>query len=137
MTSLFTIELTINMPDGGRLARKLLNMYFTDMPEDINEAAFNLCDGDKTVQERKFANLTMKRVDAWASQEGSLEIFALMSVSGGDSTFIKLVFAEYMDSFSDYLKRASSVYFSSTDYPPDISLQPTDWNMEMNLNPHG
>jgi len=137
MTSLFTIELTINMPDGGQLARKLLNMYFADMPVDINETAYNLCDTDRTVQERKFANLTMKRVDAWSSQEGSLKIFALLSVSGADSTFIKQVFAKYMDGFPDYLKRASGVYFYHTDFPPDISLQPTDWNMELNLNLRG
>jgi hypothetical protein len=137
MTSLFTIELTINMPDGSRLARKLLNMYFADMPVDINETAYNLCDADRKVQEQKFTNLTMKRVDAWSSQEGSLKIFALLSVSGNDSTFIKQVFATYMDSFPDYLKRASGVYFTHTEFPSDIALQPTDWNMEMNLNRQG
>ena len=137
MTSLFTIELTINMPDGGRLARKLLNMYFADMPVDINETAYNLCDADRTVQARMFANLTMKRVEAWSIHEGSLKIFALLSVSGKDSTFINQVFATYMDSFPDYLKKASGVYFTHTDFPPDISLQPTDWNMELNLNLRG
>ena len=136
MTSLFTIELTINMPDGGRLARKLLNLYFADMSMDIDETAYNLCDADRTVQARKFANLTMKRADAWSSQEGSLKIFALQSVSGEDSTFIEQVFAKYMDNFTDYLKKASGGYFSHTGFPPDISLQPTDWSMELNLNTH-
>lgn len=137
MTSLFTIELTINMPDGGRLARKLLNMYFADMTKDINETAYNLSDGDRTVQARKFTNLTMKRADAWSSQEGSLKIFALLAVSGEDSTFIERVFAKYMDNFTDYLKKASGVYFSHTGFPTDISLQPTDWSMELNLTLRG
>ena len=131
MTTLFTIGLTINMPDGGRYARKLLNLYFTDMPADINETAYNLCDANEAVQTRKFANLTLKRADAWSSPEGSLNIFALLSVSGEDSTFIEQVIAKYMDGFPDYLKKASGGYFSPTGFPPDISIQPTDWNAEV------
>jgi hypothetical protein len=131
MTTLFTIELTINMPDGGRHARQLLNLYFTDMPVDINETAYNLCDANEAVQARKFAKLTLKRADVWSSQEGSLKIFALLSVSGEDSTFIKQVIAKYMDGFPGYLKRAGGGYFSRTGFPPGISLQPTDWNAEV------
>ena len=130
MTNLFTIELTINMPDGGRHARHLLNFYIPEMLGDINEAAYNLCDANEVVQARKFAKLALKRFDVW-SQEGSLKIFALLSVSGEDSTFIKQVIARYMDGFPGYLKTASGRHFSSTGFPPDISLQPTDWNAEV------
>lgn len=129
MTTLFTIDLTINMSDSGRHAQKLINLYFADMHEDINETAYNLCDADGAVQARKFAKLTLKRADVWSEER--LKIFALLSVSGEDSTFIKQVFAKYMDSFPDYLKRASGRYFSPSGFPPDISLQPTDWNMEL------
>lgn len=132
MTNLFTINLTINMLDGGRHARKLINLYFADMYEDINEIAYNLCDADIAVQARKFDKLTLKRADVWSSQENRLKIFALLSVSSEDSTFIKQVFAKYMDGFHNYLKRASGRYFSPTGFPLDISLQPTDWNMELN-----
>jgi len=131
MTTLFTIDLTINMTDGGRHARQLLNLYFTDMPVDIEETAYNLCDANEAVQSQKFAKLILKRADVWASEEGSLKIFTLLSVSGEDSTFIKQVISKYMDSFPDYLKRASGGYFSRTGFPPDISLQPTDWNTEV------
>jgi hypothetical protein len=131
MTTLFTINLTINMPDGGRHARQLLNLYVADMPVDIQETAYNLCDTNEAVQARKFAKMTLKRADVWSSQEHSLKIFALLSVSGEDSTFIKQVIAKYMDSFPDYLKRASGRYFSRTGFPSDISLQPTDWNAEV------
>ena len=131
MITLFTIDLTINMPDGGRHARHLLNLYYADMPVDINEIAYNLCDANEAVQARKFAKLTLKRAEVWSSQEGSLKIFALLSVSGEDSTFIKQVIAKYMNGFPDYLKRASGGYFSRTGFPPDISLQPTDWNAEV------
>ena len=131
MTTLFTIDLTINMPDGGRHAKQLLNLYIPDMPVDINETAYNLCDANEAVQARKFAKLTLKRADAWSSQEHSLEIFALLSVSGEDSHFIKQVIAQYMDGFSDHLKKASSKYYSHTGFPPDISLQPTDWTAEV------
>jgi hypothetical protein len=131
MTTLFTIDLTIKMPDGGRHARQLLNLYFADMPVDIQETAYNLCDANEAVKARKFANLTLKRADAWASEEHSLNIFALLSVSGEDSIFIKQVISKYMDSFPDYLKRASVGYFSRTGFPPEISLQPTDWNAEV------
>ena len=131
MTTLFTIDLTINMPDGGRHARQLLNLYFADMPEDINETAYKLCDADEAVQARKFAKLTLKRADVWSSQEGSLKIFALISVSGEDYIFIKQVIAKYMDSFPDYLKRAGGKYFSRAGFPPDVPLQPTDWNAEV------
>jgi hypothetical protein len=131
MTTLFNIDLTINLPDGGRHARKLLNLYFADMPVDINETAYNLCDANVALQARKFAKLKLKRADAWSSQEGSLNIFALLSVSGEDSTFIKQVITKYMDGFPDYLKRASGGYFSPTGFPPGIPLQPTDWNAEV------
>jgi hypothetical protein len=131
MTTLFTIELTINMPDGGRHARQLLNLYFEDMPADINATAYNLCDANEAVQARKFAKLTVKRADVWSSQEHSLKIFALLSVSGEDSTFVKQVIARYMDAFPDYLKKAGGGYFSRTGFPPDIPLQPTDWNAEV------
>jgi hypothetical protein len=129
MISFFTIDLTINMPDSGRLARKLINLYLADMPVDINEIAYSLCDANRSVQERKFAKLTRKRSDAWTNEEGSLNIFALLSVSGEDSNFIKQVFVKYMDGFPDYLKRASGRYFSPTVFPADISLQPTDWDV--------
>ena len=132
MTTLFTINLTINMPDGGRQARQLLNLYFADMPVEIQETAYNLCDANEAVQAQKFAKMTLKRADAWSNQEHSLKIFALLSVSGEDSTFIKQVFTQFMDSFPDYLKTASGRYFSSTGFPPDISIQPTDWNAELN-----
>jgi hypothetical protein len=131
MTTLFTIELTINMADGGRLARQLLNLYHPDMPVDINETAFNMCDTNEAVQVRKFAKLTLKRSEVWSSQEGSLKIFALLSVSGEDSTFIKQVITQYMEGFPGYLKRARDRYFSRTSFPPNISLQPTDWNAEV------
>jgi hypothetical protein len=131
MTTLFTINLTINMPDGGRQAKQLLNLYFADMPVDIQETAYHLCDANEAVQAQKFAKLTLKRADVWSSQERSLKIFALLSVSGEDSTFIKQVISKYMDSFPDYLKGASGRYFSRTGFPPDISLQPTDWNAEV------
>ncbi len=131
MTTLFTIDLTINMPDGGRYARKLLNLYFTDMPADINATAYDLCGANEAVQTRKFANLTLKHADAWSSEEGSLNIFALLSVSSEDPTFIEQVVAKYMDAFPDCLKRASGVYFSPTGFPPEISLKPTDWNAKV------
>ena len=131
MTTLFTIDLTINMPDGGRHARQLVNLYFADMPVDIDETAFNLCDANEAVQARKFDKLTVKRADVWAGQAGGLKIFALLSVSGEDSSFIKQVIAKYMDGFPDYLKVASGRYFSHTGFPPNISLKPTDWNAEV------
>jgi hypothetical protein len=131
MTTQFIIELTIHLPDTGRFARKLLNLYFTDMPGDINETAYHLCDANEAVQARKFAKLTLKRADAWSSPEGSLDIFALLSVSGEDYPFIRKVIAQYMDGFPDYLKSATGRYFSDVSFPPDISLQPTSWNVEI------
>jgi hypothetical protein len=130
MTTLFTIELTINMPDSGRHAKQLLNLYLPDMHADIQETAYNLCDANEAVLARKFAKPTLKRFEVW-TQERTLKIFALLSVSGEDFTFIKQVIAKYMDGFPDYLKKASGVYFSHSAVPPDISLQPTDWNAEV------
>jgi hypothetical protein len=131
MITPFTIDLTINMPDGSRLARQLLNLYCADMAVDINATAYNLCEANEALQRRKFAELTVKRAEVWSSQEGSLKVFARFSVSGEDSGFIEQVIAEYMEGFPDCLKRASSGYFSRTGVRPDISLQPTDWNAEV------
>jgi len=131
MTTLFAIDLTINMPDGGRHARGLFNLYLEDMPADIIETAFNLCEANEAVQARKFDKLTLKRAEIWSSQPGMLKIFALLSVSGEDSTFVKQVIAKYMDGFPDCLKRASGGYFTRTGVQPDISLQPIDWSAEV------
>ncbi len=131
MTANYTIDLTINMPDGGRHARHLLNLYCADMPADINAIAYDLCGADAAAQARKFADLKLKRSEVWSSQEGSLKIFALLSVSGEDPSFIKQVIARYMDVFPDCLKVAGDGYFAPSGFPPDISLQPTDWSMEL------
>ena len=61
-----------------------------------------------------------------------MKIFALLSVYGENSTFIKQVITKYMESFPNYLKTERDRYFSRTSFPPDISLQPTDWNTEVN-----
>jgi hypothetical protein len=131
MTSLINIELTINMPDSGRHARQLLNLYLPDMPTDLDETAYNLCDGNEAVQARKFAKLDLRRFEVWSSQEGSLKIFALLSVTGEDPRFIQRVIAKYMDDFPGCLKRASGRYFTHSTFPPEIPLQPTDWNAEV------
>ena len=131
MTALFTIDLTIDMPDGGRLAKQLLNYYTSDMPEDIDAAARQLCGGDEALQARKFAKLVLKRADVWPSQEGSLNIFALLSVSGEDPAFIQQVIAKYMEGFPDCLKMASGRHFSHTAFPPGISLQPANWSSDV------
>jgi hypothetical protein len=131
MTTPFTIDLTINLPEGGRLERQLLNFYFADMPADINKSAYNLCKADNAVQAQKFAELTLKRADVWASKEGNTKVFARFSVSGEDSAFVEKVIAEYMNGFSDCLKRASGGYFSHAGVRPDVSLQPTDWSAEV------
>lgn len=130
MTTLFTIDLAVDMA-GGRHARQLLNLYLPDMPADINEAAYHLCDANEAVQARKFAKLTLKRADVWAGPEGNLKIFALLSVVGENPNFVKQVIARYMDGFPEYLKRASGGYYERTAFPPDISLQPTNWSAEV------
>jgi hypothetical protein len=131
MTTLFTIELTINLADSDRHARQLLNLYFSDMPEDIEQTAFNLCNANAALQARKFGKLNLKRADVWPSEDGGLKIFALISVSGEDSAFIKQVVSKYMDDFPGYLKKAGTRYFSRTGFPAEISLEPTDWNAEI------
>jgi len=131
MTALFTIDLTINMPDGDRHTKQLLNLYFTDMSADIDAIAYHLCGSDKDVQARKFAHLIVKRADVWAGQEGSLKVFALLSVSSEGPAFIKQVVDKYMEAFPECLKKASHAYFSHNSFPPGISLQPTDWSVEV------
>jgi hypothetical protein len=130
-TTLFNIKLTINMPDGGRMARQLLNFYLPDMAVDIQETAYKLCDSNEATQARKFAELKVKRADAWSNEERTLNIFALLSVSGEDAAFIQKVISTYMESFPDYLKKASGKYFGRAGFPAEISLQPTDWNAEV------
>ena len=132
MTTPFTVDLTITLPEGGRLARQLINIYFADMPVDINKTAYNLCEANEAVQAQKFVELSLKRADVWSSEEGGLKVFARFSVSGEDSAFVEKVIAEYMNGFSDCLKRASGGYFSHTGTQPAISLQPTDWKAEVN-----
>ena len=131
MTRLINIELTINMPDGGRHARQLLNLYLPDMHADIQETAYHLCDANAALQEQKFAKLDLRRSEVWSSQEGSLKIFAILSVMGEDPKFIQQVFAKFMEGFPGYLRRASGRYFTHADFPPEIPLEPTDWGAEI------
>jgi hypothetical protein len=131
MSTPFTIDLTISLPDSGRLARQLINIYFEDMPVDINATAYKLCGADEAVQAQKFAELTVKRAEVWPSKQGSLNVFARFSVSGEDAAFVEKVIAEYMDGFPDCLRRASSEHVPHTEVRPDIALQPTDWNAEV------
>jgi hypothetical protein len=132
MTTPFTIDLTINLPEGSRLAKQLLNIYFADMALDINKSASILCQADAAIQAQKFAELTLKRADVWSSQEGGLKVFARFSVSGEDPAFVEKVMGEYMNGFSDCLRRAAGGYFAHSGSRADIPLQPTDWNAEVN-----
>ena len=131
MTTLFTIELTINMPDGGRRAKQLLNLYLPDMPEDILAAALQLCNASEALLARKFAGLSMKRAEAWTEPSGSLTGFALLTVSGEDAAFIRQVIAQYMDGFAASLKAAAGRYFPREHFPPEIPLQPASWTAEV------
>lgn len=131
MTNLFNIDLTINMPDGGRNARQLLNTYLADMPADITEIAITECEANQSVPARKFDNLTLKRSEVWSNPEHSLKIFVLLSVDGEHPAFVKGVITKYMENFPDYLKKASVRYFSRIDLLPDSSLQATDWKAEI------
>ena len=131
MTTPFTFDLTINLPDGGRLAKQLLNLYFADMAADINQAAYNLCEANAAIQAQKFADLVIKRADGWSSPDGSLKVYALFSVSGEEAAFIENVIARYMDGFSDYIKKASVSYFSRSGGQTEISTKPTDWKVEV------
>jgi hypothetical protein len=131
MTTPFTFDLTINLPDGGRLTKQLVNLYFDDMAADINQTAYQLCQANATPQAQKFAGLTLKRADGWSSPDGSLKVYALFSVSAEDSTFIENVIARYMDGFSDSIKKASGSYFSRSGPQPETSTTPTDWKVEV------
>jgi hypothetical protein len=131
MNTSFTIDLTITLPDGGRLAKQLLNIYFEDMPVDINAAAYKLCGADQAVQAQKFAELIVKRAEVWSSKQGSLNVFARVSVSGDEAAFVEQVMAGYMDGFSGCLRRASSQHFQHSGVRPEIPLQPTEWKAEV------
>jgi len=132
MTTLFTIEPDPSTcsPAAGRPSSCSTSTSPTCL-WTIIETAYNLCDADEAIQAGKFAKLTLKRADVWSGPDGSLQISQLLSVSGEDPAFIKQVIDKYMDGFPDYLKKAGSGYFSRTAFPPDISLQPTDWNAEV------
>jgi hypothetical protein len=105
MTTLFIIELTINMP-RRRLGTGSCNLYFEDMPVDINETALQAVDSAKKYRHGS-SQPDHETLRHWASQEASLNIFHCSSVSGEDFTFIKQVITTYMDGFPDFLKKAS------------------------------
>lgn len=131
MSTQFTIDLTINMPDGGRHTRNLLNFYFTDMPADINETAQKYHDAGEAGAAQKFANLNLKRAEVWPSPEGGLKIFVLLSVFADDSASISQVISKYIEVFPDYLEAAWKRYLPRTSFPPDINLKPADWSAEV------
>ena len=46
----FKIELNITLADGGRSARDVIELYGTQVREDIDQGAWNLCDCNDQVQ---------------------------------------------------------------------------------------
>jgi len=59
----FKIELNITLADGGRSARDVIELYGNQVRDDIDQAAWNLCDCNDQVQGEKFADLALVR---WA-----------------------------------------------------------------------
>jgi hypothetical protein len=131
MATIFTIDLTINLPESGRHARQMLYMYLAEMTADISEAAVKLRESNATGPAQQFAELNMKRGDVWISTEGSLKLFARFSVNSEDPDFVKKVFAEYMAGFPDCLRKEAGRYSTQTGVQTDYAFSPTDWTAEV------
>lgn len=125
------IELNITLADGGRSARDVIELYGNQVRDDIDQAAWNLCDCNDQVQSEKFADLTLVR---WAVTQRHGEDFyvkAQFTVNTQNEEFISQVMEQYMDGFADYIATTQNGYYSRTGKRAAINTIPLEWKVDI------
>ena len=126
----FKIKLDFSLVDCGRSARDIIELYSNQVRDDIDQAAWNLCDCDDQVQNDNFADLTLLR---WTVQEGDevLHVQAQFTVNTLNKEFILQVVEQYMHSFAYYIASTKNGYYSRTGNRALMNFNPLEWEVEI------
>lgn len=125
------IELNITLADGGRSARDVIELYGNQVRDDIDQAAWNLCDCNDQVQSEKFANLTLVRWAVTQKHGEDFHVKAQFTVNAQDEEFINQVMEQYMDGFADYIASTENGYYSRTGKRAAMNAHPLEWDVQI------
>ena len=127
----FKIELNITLADGGHSARDVIELYGTQVRDDIDQGAWNLCDCSDQVQSEKFADLTLVRWNVTQKRGEDFHVKAQFTVNAQGEEFINQVMEQYMDGFADYIASTENGYYSRTGKRPVMNANPLEWEVEI------
>lgn len=125
------IELNINLADGGRSARDVIELYGNQVRDDIDQTAWNLCDCNDQVQSEKFADLALEHWAVTQKRGDDFHVIARFTVNAQESDFINHVIEEYMDGFADCIAVTLNGYYSRTGTRVGFNTHPLNWNVEI------
>ena len=125
------IELNITLADGGRSARDVIELYGNQVRDDIDQAAWNLCDCNDQVQSEKFADLTLVHWAVTQKRGEDFHVKAQFTVTAQDEEFINQVMEQYMDGFADYIASTENGYYSRTGKRAAMNANPLEWEVEI------
>lgn len=131
MQQKFKIELNITLADGGRSARDVIELYGNQVRDDIDQAAWNLCDCNDQVQNEKFADLTLVRWHVAQKRGEDFHVKAQFTVNALDEEFINQVIEQYMDGFADYIASTQNGYYSRTGTRAAMNANPLEWEVDV------
>ncbi len=127
----FQIKLTITLADGGRSARDVIELYGNQVRDDIDQAAWNLCDCNDQVQSEKFADLALVRWVVTQKRGEDFHIKAQFTVNAEDEEFINQVLEQYINGFADYIAATQNGYYSRTGKRAVMNTNPLEWEIEI------
>ena len=125
----FKVELEITLEEGGKSALEVLDLYGAQARDDVDQVAWNLCGCDDRVKEGKFIYLELEEWDVKHRRGEDFRGKAVFSVTAQEEAFIRQVFDEYMDGFSDYLRDAENGYYSRTGKRTRIEKLAFSWSI--------
>ena len=127
----YKIELNITLADGGNGAGDVIEMYGSQIRDDINESAWNLCNCDDARQSAQFANLALDRWSVKHKKGSDFQVKTQFTVSAQDVGFVNQVIADYMDGFADCIAPTLNGYYSRTGNRVPFNSHPTNWEVKV------
>lgn len=127
----FKIELNITLMDGGCSARDVIELYGSQVRDDIDQTAWNLCDCNDQVRSEKFADLALVHWAVTQNRGEDFHVKAQFTVNAQDEEFINQVIDQYMDGFADYIASTQNGYYSRTGTRAAMNANPLEWEVEV------
>lgn len=115
MSNTRRIRLELNFDNVGTAAEEILEMYAnTHMAGDLDQLAWNLAGCDSERQAAEIGGPGIESCDVKRSQNGGVELEAVLLFTGDDQVLILKTVEEYLDAFEDYVRDTVLEYRSRT-----------------------